>query len=155
MFDTVSAFNKLDRDLLEADWHFQERQTRWWNLKCINNSFWKLRSIAPGTLNPHAARTPQNHICSNSSSYMYSRTFLQLFAEDENVLTKHHGPRSTEQCCLNTEHCYVSKVIENDIDSVIDTFAKRKQGLKWPAAEIFGITHVYAEVTLYCFLALH
>ena len=27
-FDTVSTFYKLDRDLLEADWHFQERQSR-------------------------------------------------------------------------------------------------------------------------------
>jgi len=55
---------------------------------------------------------------------MYSRMFVQWFAEDDNVLTKHDGQYRLNSVALYTiERCYANNVIENDI-CVIGTFAQ-------------------------------
>jgi len=39
--------------------------------------------------------------------------------------------RLNSAALINIERCYANKVIENDIDSVIDTFAKRKHSHRY------------------------
>jgi len=129
-FDTVSAFYKLDRDLLEADFGIFK------NVKAddetLNSSttaseiYEALHQADLIQMLPELHKIMKIFAIIPATTCTAERSFSGLRRMKTYLRNTMGQDRLNSVALINIERCYANKVIENDIDSVIDTFAKRK-----------------------------